>query len=246
MNRLTVIFLLALAAVTAGCSIDANGVFTDDTSEQYRLYDYYIDDYGNEGIVVYLSSKNDPHQIIVLSADEYYAPWGPMGETVYKGDSVSRDVIEGYNAYSFGVAVHQAMHAAGIERYPAQAWCNSKNNGELHPRGGSWRLPSYYEWRLIMKLDNTYSWDKHALPEINSALRLTGGTPLAADHIYWTCTEDFEGYLSFKEHEADFDRQNRAVIVSPEGKSYSNKDRWIKKNNYYVRAIKYVYFKSYK
>lgn len=245
MNRPAYILLLSLAGILTSCSFAAKGVITDDTTEQYQLYDYYTDEYGNEGIVVYLATKKDPHQIIVLSADESNAPWGPMGEVVYKGDSVSKDIIDGYNGYSFGVAIHQAMHAAGIDRYPAQAWCDKKNTGEPHPRGGSWRLPSYYEWRLIMNLDNTYSWNKPALAEINKALELTGGTPLNADHIYWTCTEDFDGYLTFKEHEADYDQQNRAVIVSPEGKSYSNKDRWIKKNNYYVRAIKYVYFKSY-
>lgn len=217
------------------CSFESEGVFTDDTTEEYELYDYYVDSYGNEGIVAYIRQSTDSERkyIIVISADESYQSWGPMGERVYKSDSVSSSVC---NASGFGVAVLQAMRSIGIDRYPAQSWCNSKNEQEEYPRAGSWRLPSYYEFGLIRGTNGS------KVESLNSALKGIGGTPILTSQKYWTCTEDFDNYITIEGKDCNYDRENRAVITSPINTTHSNKERWLKKNKYHVRAIKYVYY----
>lgn len=224
-----------LLALFYSCSFESEGVFTDDTTEEYELYDYYVDSYGNEGIVAYIhhSSRLKRKHIIVISADESYQSWGPIGERVYKSDSVSRSVC---TASEFGLAVLQSMCSIGMERYPAQSWCYSKNQQEVYPRAGSWRLPSENEFKL------TICGSKAEL--LNSALKGIGGTPILTNQMYWTCTEDFDNYI-INGDTSDYDCKNRAVIISPTINTYfnySNKERWLKKNKYYVRAIKYVYY----
>ena len=221
---------LAVGFLTACKDFEPDNVYTDDTFEPAELYDYYIDGHGNEGIVVYvMNSSNASKYAIVLSCDESWEAWGPMGELVCGVDSMKSLVL---TSRSFGVVMHQAMKARGINRYPAQAWCDRKNVGEDYPRAGSWRLPTYYEWRLFI--------NRHA--NINIALEGVGGTLLKDDEKYWMCNEDYKGYIKIKNAESDYDTENRAVISSPSNSSYSNKDRWLKKNKYYVRAIKYIYY----
>ena len=235
MKRFSYIFLLCIALLQVSCEFKSKGVFTDDSTEKYQLYDYYIDEYGNEGIVAYIySGYSGREYMIVISLDESYQPWGPMGEMVYKTDSVTSEMLQDP---SFGVAVHQAMWSAGMARYPAQAWCDAKNNGERYPRAGSWRLPTFHELRLLFDENKDRS-----LPALNAALAGVGGTTVNSNNLYWTCVEDFNGYITFKSSKSDYDRENRAVITSPTNSSYTNKDRWLKKNKYYVRAIKYVYY----
>lgn len=231
------LLLFILCIVFSSCSFESEGVFTDDTTEEYKLYDYYVDSYGNEGIVAYIhhqSTMSKRKYIIVISADESYQSWGPMGERVYKSDSVSRSVC---NASEFGIAVLQSMCSIGIERYPAQFWCYSKNQQEVYPRAGSWRLPSESEFKLISS--------SFKVESLNSALKGIGGTPILTDQMYWTCTEDFDNYIIINGNTSDYDSKNRAVIISPTINTYfnySNKERWLKKNKYYVRAIKYIYY----
>lgn len=228
--------ILLTMLLCAACTFKANGVYTDDTTEEYELYDYYIDSYGNEGIVAYIYSSSYYKYIIVISADEAYLPWGPMGERVYKSDSVSSSALRNP---SFGVAMHQAMYSIGIDRYPAQAWCNRKNGENELPRAGSWRLPSYYELRTL------FGEEGKNVQNINNALNGIGGTPLTTtgnDDKYWTCVEDIDHYVTINGQESDYDRENRAIIISPDIYTFGNKDRWLKKNYYRVRAIKYVYY----
>ena len=234
MKRLLYIGLLCCIGVTVvSCDKKAEGVFTDDTTEEYQLYDYYIDEYGNEGIVAYIYTLTTLKKyIIVLSVDEAYESWGPMGEIVYK-DTVSKSGIEDP---SFGVAMHQAMTSIGIERFPAQAWCNQKNADEPHPRGGSWRLPSYYEYKQI------FGTDGNKVPNLNKALSGVNGTLISSDQQYWTCVEDITDYWSFSESDNDYDQANRAVTILPNLKAYTLKDRWLKNIKHNVRAIKYVYY----
>ena len=233
MKKILLIFISFI--LFCSCSFESEGVFTDDTTEEYELYDYYVDSYGNEGIVAYIhqSTNSERKYIIVISADESYQSWGPMGEMVYKSDSVSSSVCR---AVGFGVAVLQAMRSIGIDRYPAQSWCNSKNEQEEYPRAGSWRLSSFNEFGLIRGANGS------RIESLNSALKGIGGTPILTDRIYWTCTEDFDDYITIEGEDCDYDRENRAVITSPINTTYSNKERWLKKNRYYVRAIKYVYY----
>lgn len=136
------------------------------------------------------------------------------------------------------VTMLRSMRSRGIERYPAQAWCDKKNHGEEYPYGGSWRLPTFHEYTFIMG-------NKGArVSKINDALRETGGTPLNTGDYYWMCDEDYEGHVKIKDNETDYDRENRAVIGTPMRTTTTTKERWIKKNSHYVRAIKYIYYEN--
>jgi len=234
-NRIYIWFAILILTL-ASCDDQSKGVFTDDTTEEYQLYDYYVDEYGNEGIVAYIfkSTLTESEYIIVVSATESYQSWGLMGETVYK------DSIDKMHIYrpTFGLSMLQSMKSAGIEHFPAQAWCDRMNGGEKYPRAGSWRLPTDYEFQDVFGAKG----DK--VTALNNALRNVGGTPVSTDNIYWTCVEDVDDYIHIADKVLDYDPANRAVPVSPKRSSFDNKDRWLKKNKYYVRAIKYVYYRD--
>lgn len=218
------------------CDFESDGVFTDDTTEEYMLYDYYVDEYGNEGVVAYNSGQKVSRAnkyILVVSSDEAYLPWGIMGENVFKSDTITS---MGFRDPTFGIAMHQLMKSYGIEKFPAQAWCDAKNKNEVFPRAGSWHLPSYYEYQLIFGSTGT------RVSSLNKALSSIGGTPFNTANMYWTCVEDYDDYIHINNIESDYDKENRAVITSPTNSTFSYKDRWLKKNKYYVRAIKYVYY----
>lgn len=230
------LFLMAMSfiAILTACSYESDDVYTDDTTEPYQLYDYYVDQYGNEGIVVNILESGTKKQI-VISADETCLPWGPTDEQVFAVDSVYKTLL---TQPSYGVAMLQTMKARGIERFPAQAWCDQKNHGEKYPRGGSWRLPSYYE------IFNIFGAKGSKVSNLNSALLNIGGTPLTLDNMYWSCTEDYEGYAKINDVTTDYDSESRAIIVSPKISTYATKERWIKKNRHFVRAIKYIYYEN--
>ncbi len=230
-------FLLYIVTLVGlvSCSFESEGVYTDDSTEEYNLYDYYIDEYGNEGIIAYvMKSSNASEYIIAVSIDESLQSWGLIGERVYKNKLNNTQV----RRPEFGVAMHQAMMSLGIERYPAQNWCNKKNGAEEFPRAGSWRLPTKNELDLIFGIRGG------CVDALNAALRGVGGTPLSKEQLYWTCVEDIEGYANINGVESDYDPENRAVVTTTQNEKYGPKDRWIKKNKYYVRAIKYVYYKE--
>lgn len=226
------LFLIPL--LLPSCSFESEGIFTDDTTEDYQLYDYYIDEYGNEGIVAYCYNEQSSGRkyTIVISADETLLPWGPMGETIYKSDTIS---VRGLRTNSFGIAIYQIMKSIGVEKFPAQAWCDIKNHDEDYPRAGSWHLPSFYEYQLIFGTKGSN------VNMLNSALISIGGIPFV-DDMYWTCSEDYDNYITITDIESDYDKANRAVIISPYLTTHGYKDLWLKKNNYLVRAIKYVYY----
>lgn len=235
MKKRQLLLSISLLLLSTACSFESDALYTDDTTEECQLYDYYIDEYGNEGIVayVYQSKSTQRKEVIVISADEALLPWGPTGMAVYQADTLKKNTL---NSSTFGVSMHQSMKSIGIDRFPAQAWCDAKNGNEPYPRGGSWRLPSFYEMNLALK-------DVDAL---NAALTSIGGTTISVSSHYWTCVEDYSGYITINGADnTDYDCQNRAVITSASNSTYSNKDRWLKKNKYNVRAIKYVYFHNY-
>ena len=237
MRKLFIPFSLLLVFLFSSCDFEPDGVFTDDTTEKYELYDYYIDPYGNEGVIAYIydNKTSGKKYIIAISSDETYLPWGPMGEAIYKNDTITKS---GLIAPTFGVVMHQAMKSIGIERFPAQAWCDEKNCGEKLPRAGSWRLPSYQELRLI------FGSNGRNISSLNLSLIGMGGKPLNNNNLYWTCVEDFDNYITIDGEKYDYDKENRAIISSPINSTFGYKDRWLKKNKYYVRAIKYVYYKN--
>ena len=216
----------------------SDDIIIDEVVEDCTLNDVFVDEYGNEGIIAYISDDDFWGDcIIAISADESYESWGPMGEVVYKAEGIAFDTFPNYYILyhpSFGLMMQQSMKSMGISRFPAQQWCDEKNHGEPYPSAASWRLPTLYEWVLITK--NT---------GLNAALLSIGGTPLDDNNYYWTCTEDIDGYVS---HITDSlsvsDQENRAIPVNPSRYTYDNSDYWIKKNKYHVRAIKYVYYKN--
>lgn len=230
MKNLYILFILTVLLCLISCSFESDDIITDDTTEQYDLYDYYIDEYGNEGIVAYIQTK----YIIVISSDESYESWGPMGETVYKGNISSTELILAH----FGVSIHQAMKSIGIEKFPAQNWCDQKNKPEKYPRAGSWRLPTKRELNLI------FGKSGEKVDRLNSALLRSGGYSINKNEYYWTCIEDYDGYIEIDDIVSNYDPENRAFMMTYDNATFGNKDRWIKKNKYYVRAIKYIYYRK--
>lgn len=226
-SRLYFFLLLCVATLTT-CEYESDSpIVTPD--KKYKLYDLYEDEYGNKGVVAYVM---DEYYTIVVSCDETEASWGPMEELVYNGDSINDKII---NHNSFGLAMLQSMKARGIERYPAQAWCDQKNGSDSYPNVSSWRLPSNHEMATI------YGTNGSKVNTLNSYISRYGGKRIQKEELYWTCVEDYDGYLTINNHTSDYDPANRAIVKTPSNKVYSNKDRWIKKNSYRVRAIKYIY-----
>lgn len=217
------------------CSFESEGIHINDTKEDLELYDYYVDEYGNEGIVAFImTSSHELKRIAVVSIDESIEMWGPMNDVIYEGE-VTQSIT---SQPEFGVAMHQAMKAIGIKQFPAQYWCDIKNGENKSPYAGSWRLPTRKELLLI------FGQNGEKVDALNSALIKVDGCPISDTGLYWSCVEDFDGLSSFAEIISDYDPENRAIVFSSHNAGYSYKDRWIKKNKYYVRAIKYIYYKE--
>lgn len=230
-------FIIALSLLTlCSCSsFESDDLIIDEVGEDCALNDIFVDEFGNEGVIAYIYDEGGWRFVIAISADEGYKPWGPMGEAVYKVDSIDFDTTANHLLFShptFGLMMLQSMKSMGINRFPAQQWCDSKNQGDPYPNAASWRLPTLEEWLMIIK--NT---------GLNDALVSIGGTPLDNNHLYWTCIEDLEGYVTLHDSTTTYDRENRAILLDPTAHTNHDKDFWLKKNNYYVRAIKYVYYK---
>lgn len=213
----------------ASCEI----VLVDERGDDLEQYDYYIDEFGNEGIVVYSG--------VVMSLDEVELPWGPLDYNVLP--SATPYVAD---KKSYGIAMLYAMRDAGLESFSAQAWCAKKNfNNEY--RISSWHLPSYHDWKKY--IGNYSKYDKYRVEQIdniNHYIEIYGGTQISKDECYWTCDEDFDGGFVFADTTLvyDFDPENRALPITPILTAVANKDKWVKRNVYKVRAIKFVYEKS--
>ena len=226
---------MATALLLSACKKKHNLFYSEDTGAEFNLYDYYIDNYGNEGIVAYASPNDSNKYFIILSLDETEAQWGPTGMQVFNGSSP-----DNYTSSRFGLAMLYCMYSMGMERFPAQQWCFSKNLDEAYPRAGSWRLPTLTDWWYINGL--TVYPDSN-IARLNIHIQNYGGTPLSPESNYLCCEEDYEGYSEFVDLESDFDPENRAVITTPRWTASADKDEWIKKNSHKVRAIKYIFRK---
>jgi hypothetical protein len=223
-----IVFCVALM-LFEGCDTRSDYPLLDERDDDYSNYDYYIDNNGNEGIVAYA----DQFKAIVLSIDEDTLTWGPMNEVVYTYDSISLPYA--LDEWSFSVAMLQCMVSRGIEKYPAQYWCYRKNRSA--PYGGSWMLPSKKQLEII------FGRKGERIDGLNKALARIGGTPIASER-YWTCCEDIDGYIQLStDSDFDYDQANRAVSCDPYMKYWVNRDRWVKKNKYAVRAVKILYLK---
>lgn len=207
------------------CDVESNEEILNKLNEDYHLYDYYVDEYGNEGIVswiYYPSSNEDKYPngysvVMVISCDEAYLPWGPMGESFTELDSVT-------SYYSLpdpevGMTILQSMYAKGIDKYPAQEWCFNKNKS-TEINGNSWRLPSFNEMRHV----------RGNYDSINKAILSVGGTKIGeTDDKYWLCRTYSENYAStFK--------------LNLTKEDLNENDYQFKKNYNLVRAIKYIYY----
>lgn len=240
--RIVTTILLLIGLLMCSCDKESDSLLVDELDEEYQLYDYYVDEYGNEGVIVYMLNGSSISKypkgykyIIVMSLDESLEPWGPMGEVIMKKDSAA---ISEFRQPTAGITMLQSMYSRGIERYPAQRWCFAKNHSQ-EIGASSWRLPSYYEMMLI------FGTSGKNVAKINQVLSRSGGVLIDDSHLYWTCIEDYENYITVNGHVLDYDQANRAVLTSPHNSTFSNKDRWLKKNHYYVRAIKYIYYYDY-
>ena len=235
------LFVLTFLSMIS-CDKESEALLVEELDEEYQLYDYYIDKNGNEGIVAYILKESSISKypkgykyMIVISSDESLEPWGPMGEIVMKKDSASSSEFRQPTA---GITMLQSMNSRGMERFPAQNWCFKKNiSNEIS--ASSWHLPSYYELQQI------FGSSGKNLSALNHALQVTGGKQIDNSQLYWTCMEDYDGYISVSDLKLDYDQANRAILTSPHISTYANKDRWLKKNKYYVRAIKYIYYYNY-
>lgn len=230
------ILALLMLVLQACHSFKSGKYIIEGDGQNYSLYDPYIDEFGNEGVIAYISEDEDGVEyIIAISSDEGYEAWGPMGVAIYKNDSLNFDTITNYFLIyepAFGLMMMQSMKSIGIDRFPAQRWCDDKNLGDPYPNASSWRLPTLYELQLVF-----------SNKELSSAITQAGGAPLYNNYYYWTCLEDLDNFIIFNNTIPNFDKENRAVISNPKNQAYTDKDYWLKKNKYHVRAIKYIYYR---
>lgn len=227
-HLLHVAMLCLLASGATSCDFESDDLILDETHGiDYHYGDPYEDEFGNRGVIGYIDRSN---RVIVISTDEAVLPWGKTETAVVGADSVYTSAIF---KSKFSLGMLQLMINKGISNFPAQNWCNQKNHGE--PYFGSWRLPTTYEARDILKNAN----------RINAGLEEIGGDLIDEDALYWTCVEDLVGYDILKDAPEDFYTYNpiaRAIPVTPKYKTPTDKSRWHKDIEYRVRAIKYIYY----
>ena len=221
------------------CTEDTD-VIVDERTENYRLYDYYVDSNGNEGIVCYADTSNSSNKtIIVISADEAYLSWGPLNDAVFREDSVTEDMQDNP---SFGLSMLQIMTLKGINHYPAMNWCAEKNPQDVAPNSSCWRLPTRSELAAIFGYEKYAVLKKHSnLSKLNEALKDIGATLMQENNYYWTCNENFDTCMSSNGKD---NRKDLAVPMTINNVSMMDKELCLKKNKYYVRAIKYIYYKK--
>lgn len=198
--------------------------------DDIHLYDYYVDEFGNEGIVTYIST--DSTDVMVVSADEGYVSWGPVDCRIYTKK-------ENLLGSELSMVMLQNAIFLNINRFPAFKWCNDKNSGK--PLNvASWMLPSEWEMRYMI------AGAQCDLASLNEALINIGGTPIDADELYWTATEDNSQIISddYKKYGADFSPEMRAVCMTPMRTSREKMIYWIKSNRHRVRAVKYIRLKG--
>lgn len=217
--------VLCMDLYIISCDVESHEEMLNKMDEEYHLYDYYVDEYGNEGIVSlieYPYSDKDKYPkgycaVMVISCDEAYLPWGPMSEDFTELDSVSTP-YKRVNPQS-GMAMLQSMYARGIDKYPAQEWCFKKNkSNEIN--GYSWRLPTYNE---LLNIRGNYE-------NINKAMLSVGGTKIwEEDNKYWLCNSLNENYANVLKLKISSD-------------DLGLNDYNVKKSYNLVRAIKYIYY----
>lgn len=245
MVRKIIIHIIFSLLLCTSCTKEGKSFVSDNDTKDYRIYDYYEDQYGNRGIVAAIINEKEGKKHlsykIVLSLDETIATWGPIGVEVYKP-------IEGFNkgyphGVFFGLEVNKMVADMNSEGFPAFNWCLQKNGPEKVLHSSSWLLPT------IAELDDIFNGGKN-VEELNHHILKYGGTPVTtiedqSPHCYWTCVEDLDGVIQFSDDiqsTCDHDPGMRAIPCTSGIKFYTDKTNWHKNIEYRVRAIKYICF----
>lgn len=215
--------MLSVILLFFSCT-EADNLILDATDGQtYFKGDVYTDKYGNQGIVC--TTFETDNTIMIVSLDEALLAWGPLDMKVSPYDSIS--IFHGsgfYDSEYYNLAVLRSAMIMGIEQFPALKWCNDKNHGEKFPSATSWHLPNLKEFYRI-KSAVKY------LPDID-----------ISNKYYWTCLEDLKGCSDYGLSTENYLPKDRAMPLNLQIQTFSNKDLWNKRNKYYVRAVKYIYY----
>lgn len=222
--RTLLIVSITLLGFFCACD-ESDKIILDETHGiTYKLGDLYIDEYGNEGFVC--KTPDEYHKMImIVSSDEGYASWGPLDLQVSPYDTLETYYSSQYFEY-YGISILQRAKSYGIEKFPALKWCNDKNHGEKYPTGTSWHLPTDAELACI----SVISWYDKSIDLYNK--------------YYWTCIEDISGCSDYGTSIRNFLPKDRAMPLNLNGETLGNKDLWVKRNKYYVRAVKYIYYEK--
>lgn len=216
------LILLSVLFIVCSCSY-LNPIELIRNEGEVQLYDYYIDDYGNEGVVVCVTD----HEIMVISSDEGLEYWGPSDLSIMSD-----------NIHYSGVCSMQTMQNAivnGIDRFPAFRWCHDKNPNDLLDITG-WMLPCERELMWMFRRTD--------LSLLNKALVNIGGTPISSGALYWTASEDTDDFDDYDEYGDSYIPEMRAVCITPELDSDYKMIYWIKSQKHKVRAVKYIKYKK--
>lgn len=217
---LMIFFLLMLFS----CTIESDYIADVTNEKEYELYDYYVDEHGNEGIVIKVYNKKSMGRIwkyvIVMSMDEADLPWGEMGVALSEPDT-------SYNYDGYALLMNQRAHYKGIEKYPAFEWCQRKNNSGRMPNINSWILPVNYEY------NTTYMYALNDYKTINKYIQDYGGTPLDPNKAYWLADEDKNSAEPHKRKDYAY-----YFVISDWLSPYEAE----KNASLGVRAIKYIHY----
>ena len=237
-----VLFLTLVLLLQMSCkSKDSLAGPYDNDLRDYNLYDKYVDEYGNEGIVAFKYDGENRRIAIVLSLDETECAWGPENDIVF--DLPIEFNVDFLDSFGFGLKMNRMVELRGFKNYPAFDWCNKKNKEGKSVHSSSWMLPSLYEWK----------WCCDNLDDLNAKIEEYGGMPVrtgSESGFYWSATEDVDGYFVFSDTATDeiknqsYDQYNFAIPMSGDYYVPSRKIFWSQSLYYYVRAIKYILFES--
>lgn len=221
------VLIFAFLTVLLSSCIEADNIADVTDGKEYELYDYYVDEHGNGGIVIVAYNKRSFGRTlkytIVMSLDEADLSWGRMGETLSAPDT-------SYSYDGYCLLMNQRAHFKGIENYPAFEWCYRKNRSRKLPNINSWILPNQKEYRTTYTHVLSTSYEL-----INQHIVKYGGTPLDPDKPYWLAEENrFPDMVERRKDNANY------FFIS-EGVQYADT---AKNSVLGVRAVKYIYFEN--
>ena len=225
MRYLLVTLSLSVIFCLCCCEEESDKVIVDEThGVEYEVGDLYIDKYGNTGYICNKKSVSSYESIMIVSADEGFTSWGPLDLKVAPNDTLYKPYSMSIFSDYYGIAVLHLAKTLGIEKFPAQKWCDDKNQGDKYTSGTSWHLPTPNEIECF-----------NSISGIDSLLR-------SNNKYYWSCIEDIKGCDGLIIPDETYLPKDRAVPVNLEGETFKNKDLWVKRNKYYVRAVTYIYY----